>query len=314
MAKSKHHSSSKLMQGPTGEPETPGERCQIVCKAARRIATSRAAGARMMLAGVAAVWVVGAAGTLPASAQPADGPPTLPRLSMQKQASLSSARPGQRFSYVLRVRNVGLVPAYGVKLADHMPAGLNVTKVRGPGCRGKATAVSCRWKQIGYRRSISVRVAVRVSPSAKGSGRLRNRAVLTYLGGRKAASHTLRLLPLKPAPPKLAAPNNDPQKPAVHKPAAHKPAAHKPVAHKPVAHRPAAHKPLAHKPAAHEPAPHRPRDAAEKLPHTGMSLLTLAALVTTGVTLLLAGAIICWRTRRSRSAASPPEADEVARA
>lgn len=333
MAKSQHDCLSRSMQEPIEETRTHG-RFQAARTAARRIpfrkAPAPARAAKAVMASVAAAGIIGWTGTLPVLAQPADGPRTVPRLALHKQASLSSARPGQRFGYVLQVRNVGLVPAYRVKLADHMPAGLKVTKVRGPGCRtgGKTVNVTCRWRQVAYQHSVTVRIDVQVSPTAKGGSRLRNRAVLSHPDGRKVATHTVRIVPAKSARSESAAPKSDPDKPAPDKPASDKPASdksqtRKPSAHKPHANESAGHKPHTSKSSAHtpavdrparhkpghpnRPAPHKPIRDAEQLPQTGMPL---TAQVSTGLALLLVGGIVCWRARRSQAESPPPQTDE----
>ncbi|KAB2350113.1 DUF11 domain-containing protein [Actinomadura rudentiformis] len=282
MAKSQHDCLSRSMQEPIAEPAHGP--FQAARTAARRNPFRKAPGpakaAKVVMASLAAAGMIGLTGAMPALAQPADGPRTAPRLSLSKQASLSSARPGQRFRYVLRVRNVGMVPAYRVKLTDHVPAGLKVTKVRGPRCRtgGKASDVTCSWRQVAYRRSVTVRIDVQVSPTAKSGSRLRNRAVLTHPDGRKVATHTLRIIPAKSTRSESAAPKSDPDKPAPNKPESDQPAADKPAADKPASEKPGtdrpdsqkprphkpltngseAHNPKAHKPAADRPAGHKP--------------------------------------------------------
>ncbi|MFI0451471.1 hypothetical protein [Actinomadura sp. 6N118] len=318
MAKSQHDCLSRSMQEPMEETRTH-RRFQAARMAARRIpfkkASSPARAAKAVMASVAAAGIIGWTGTLPVLAQPTDGPPTVSRLALHKQASLSSARPGQRFGYVVQVRNVGMVPAYRAKLTDHMPAGLKVTKVRGPGCRtGRKTVnVTCRWQQVAYRHSVTVRIDVQVSPTVKGGSRLRNRAVLTHPDGRKVATHTMRIVPAKSARSESTAPKSDPDKPAPDKSLTHKPSAHKSHAKESVAHKPATHKSAADRSAGHKPGhPNRPTSHkstrnVEQLPKTGMPL---TAQVSTGLALLLAGGIVCWRARRSQLESPLPQTDE----
>ncbi|MGK5552457.1 hypothetical protein ACSNOI_12665 [Actinomadura kijaniata] len=145
---------------------------------------------------------------LPAAASaaaPADGAPTPPRLKVSKRVSDRTPLPGQRITYTVVIRNVGLVPAYNVRLTDHLPAGVSATGARARGCRAAKAVVRCRWAHLRYRGSLTVAIAAVVDKKARPGKRLTNTAVLTY-GGRTARSRASFVVARpKPAKPQTVA-------------------------------------------------------------------------------------------------------------
>lgn len=176
-----------------------------------------------------------------AATPPADGPPTPPRLALSKKTPTPKARPKGTAAFTITVRNVGMVPAFGVRLSDAMPKGLKLTSVKGRGCRAQAGRVVCRWRSVPYRSSRTVAVRARVDASARPGRHLVNTAVLRYAHRRAAAravvvvdrpKHPLRShpAPVRPAPAGAhphhsAAPEKHHVSHSSHVPATHKPAA-----------------------------------------------------------------------------------------
>ena len=77
----------------------------------------------------------------------------------------------QVFSYVLRIRNAGLVAARGSEVADVLPSGVDYLSAAGAGCSIRGRTVSCRLGEVAADGSRTVTLRVR----AKTIGELVNR-------------------------------------------------------------------------------------------------------------------------------------------
>ncbi|MQY03674.1 DUF11 domain-containing protein [Actinomadura macrotermitis] len=154
--------------------------------------------ARRSAAALAGVAVFTFGGVPAWAAVPADGPPTPPRLTLTKHASKAKVRPNEKVGYTLTVRNVGMVPAFNVRLTDRLPAGLEV--VTAPrGCAKSAAQVSCHWRSVAYRKSITLHLTAKVKADTKPQRKLTNKARLSYAGHTASASAAIEVL--KPPPP-----------------------------------------------------------------------------------------------------------------
>ncbi|MFC9970653.1 hypothetical protein ACFVH6_07085 [Spirillospora sp. NPDC127200] len=168
---------------------------------------------------VAAAFMVAATTTTiapaaAAAAVPADGAPTAPRLKVSKHASKRTPLPGDRIVYNIAVRNVGDVPAYGVRLQDRLPAELSDVRVNGPGCKVSGAKVTCRWSNVRYRATRNVAVTATLSDKARPGSRLTNTAVLSYAGRKARALSTVVVARPKPAKPQQSS-HSRPKDPGV---------------------------------------------------------------------------------------------------
>jgi uncharacterized repeat protein (TIGR01451 family) len=104
-----------------------------------------------------------------------------PGIGITKSASVTTALPGDQFSYTISVTNTGNAPANGVVVTDTVPAGLTIVSVQGTGCSVSGQTVTCNVGTIQPGATITILITVQAGEGA--CPNVTNHAHVTYSEG-----------------------------------------------------------------------------------------------------------------------------------